>query len=91
VLQREVLIQNKLGLHARAAAKLARIATSFQSDIHLARAGKNEFVNAKSVLGILMIAARSGTRLQISASGTDEILAISAIEELITNRFGEQE
>ncbi|MBI3939737.1 MAG: HPr family phosphocarrier protein [Acidobacteria bacterium] len=91
MVQREVLIQNKLGLHARAAAKLARTASTFQSDIHLARLGRNEFVNGKSVLGILMIAARAGTRLRITASGSDETAAVAALEALINNRFGERE
>ena len=91
MLQCEVLIQNKLGLHARAAAKLVRIAATFQSEICLARVGKNEFVNAKSVLGILMISARLGTKLQITAIGEDEEAAIDAIGELINSRFGEIE
>ena len=91
MVQQEMLIQNKLGLHARAAAKLVRIATGFRSEIHLTRIGKNELVNAKSVLGILMIAARTGTRLQVTANGPDESAALQAIEELVNNRFGEAE
>jgi phosphocarrier protein len=91
MIQREILIQNRLGLHARAAAKLARIASSFRSDIRLARVGKNEFINGKSVLGILMMAAGSGTCLRVSADGADESAALAAIAKLVDNRFGEPE
>ena len=91
MVQREVLICNRLGLHARAAAKLARLASSFQSEILLGRPGRNEFINAKSILGILMMAAAAGTRLQVTVEGFDEIAAAGAIAELISNRFGEKE
>lgn len=91
MIQREVVIQNKLGLHARAAAKLAKIASTFQCDIKLARSGRNEFINGKSVLGILMMAAGIGTGLCVTADGRDESAAIAAIEELVNNRFGESE
>ena len=91
MIQRELVICNKLGLHARAAAKLAQTASSFQSDIRLARPGRNEFINAKSILGILMMAAAAGTRLHITIEGRDELAAVAAIEELIHSRFGETE
>ena len=91
MIQREVLIQNRLGLHARAAAKLAGIASSFRSDIRLARVGKNEFINGKSVLGILMMAAGAGTYLRVTADGTDESAALAAIAKLVDDRFGEPE
>lgn len=91
MIEREVVVRNKLGLHARAAAKLARIASTFQCDIKLARRGKNEFINGKSVLGILMMAAGPGTCLWVTADGTDESAAVCAIEELVNNRFGESE
>lgn len=91
MVQREILICNRLGLHARAAAKLARLASSFQSRIVLGRPGKNEHINAKSILGILMMAAAAGTRLRVTIEGHDETAAAGAIEELINNRFGERE
>ncbi len=89
MIQRKLVILNKLGLHARAAAKLAKIASSFQSDIRLARDGRNEFINGKSILGILMMAAGPGAALCVTADGMDESAAMSSIEELIQNRFGE--
>ncbi|MBI4456203.1 MAG: HPr family phosphocarrier protein [Acidobacteria bacterium] len=90
MVQRQVVICNKLGLHARAAAKLARIASTFQCNIRLARVGKNEFINGKSVLGILMMAAGVGTHLWVTAEGADEVAAVAAIEELVNSRFGER-
>ncbi|HEY3131296.1 MAG TPA: HPr family phosphocarrier protein [Acidobacteriota bacterium] len=89
MIQRQVVILNRLGLHARAAAKLAKIASSFQCEVKLARAGRNEFINGKSILGILMMAAGPGTSLCVTADGSDESAAMAALEELIQNRFGE--
>jgi phosphocarrier protein HPr len=91
MVQRELVICNKLGLHARAAAKLARLASSFQSEILLGRPGRNEFINAKSILGVLMMAAADGTPVTVTIEGRDEAAAAGAIEELINNRFGERE
>jgi len=87
--QRPVTIVNKLGLHARAAAKLVTTASSFDSNIDLAKNGQR--VNGKSIMGVMMLAASRGTELIIYVSGEDEIEAADAIEQLIADRFGEQE
>jgi phosphocarrier protein len=82
-------IVNKLGLHARAAAKLTHIASGFQSEIWLSRSGRR--VNAKSIMGVMMLAAGLGTTVQIEAQGGDAEQAISAITKLIADKFGEGE
>ena len=80
---------NKLGLHARAAAKLTHIATGFQSDIWLSRAGRR--VNAKSIMGVMMLAAGKGATVTIEAEGDDAQAALAALTKLIAERFGEGE
>ncbi len=85
--RREVCIVNKLGLHARAAAKLVTLASGFESEIHLLRGTKQ--VNGKSIMGVMMLAAGRGTSLEIIADGNDEEEAVSRIEDLIQRRFGE--
>jgi len=86
---RRVHIQNKLGLHARASAKLVSTASRYASEITLA---KDEVeVNAKSIMGIMMLAASKGTDLILGADGSDAEEAIDAIEQLINYRFGEEE
>jgi phosphocarrier protein len=85
----EAPIVNKLGLHARAAAKLTHIASGFQSDIWLSRAGRR--VNAKSIMGVMMLAAGKGSTVTIEAEGTDAQAAIAALTKLIAERFGEGE
>jgi len=86
---RRVHIQNKLGLHARASAKLVSTASRYASEITLA---KDEVeVNAKSIMGIMMLAASKGTDLILGADGSDAEEAIDAIEQLINDRFGEDE
>ena len=82
-------IVNKLGLHARAAAKLTQIAGAFRSEIWLSRSGRR--VNAKSIMGVMMLAAGQGTRVLVEAKGDDADAAIAAIEKLIAERFGESE
>jgi phosphocarrier protein HPr len=82
-------IVNKLGLHARAAAKLTHIATGFQSDIWLSRAGRR--VNAKSIMGVMMLAAGRGSTVTIEAQGADAQAALAALTQLIAERFGEGE
>jgi phosphocarrier protein len=84
-----IVIVNKLGLHARASAKLVSLATEFQSEIHLRRDGQE--VNAKSIMGIMMLAAAKGTELELCASGRDAERALKALSELIQNRFDEAE
>lgn len=87
--ERLVRIQNKLGLHARASAKLASEASSFSSDIMLSRGGVE--VNAKSIMGIMMLAASKGSELHLRAEGPDAEAALDSIEALINSRFGEGE
>jgi phosphocarrier protein len=82
-------IVNKLGLHARAAAKLTHIASGFQSDIWLSRAGRR--VNAKSIMGVMMLAAGKGSTVTIEANGDDADAALAALTKLIAERFGEGE
>jgi len=86
---KDIPIINKLGLHARAAAKLVHTAARFSSDIKL-RKGTEE-VDAKSILGILLLAAARGTTVTITAAGSDEIEALESIEKLILGRFDEVE
>lgn len=87
--ERPVTIINRLGLHARAAAKLVTTATGFNSNIELAKNGQK--VNAKSIMGVMMLAASRGTELVIIANGSDEVAAADKLEALIADRFGENE
>ena len=89
MISRDVEIKNKLGLHARAAAKLVHTAARFKSDIKI-RKGDEE-VDGKSILGILLLAAGKGTVVTIKADGEDECAAIDAIEKLIDEKFDEVE
>jgi phosphocarrier protein HPr len=89
MLQREVEIINKLGLHARASAKLTQTAGQFESGVWLTRNGKR--VNAKSIMGVMMLAAAKGSALQIETDGPDEQAAMQALTELIAGCFGEDE
>lgn len=86
--ERSVHICNKLGLHARASAKLVSTAGSFSSEIMLIK--ENMEVNAKSIMGIMMLAACKGTDLILKAEGDDAEEALEAIEQLVNNRFGEE-
>ncbi|HFD92476.1 MAG TPA: HPr family phosphocarrier protein [Gammaproteobacteria bacterium] len=89
MIRKEVTIVNKLGLHARAAARLVTLASEFRSDIQLIRGGRT--VNGKSIMGVMMLAAAQGSRVEIVARGPDENEAVSRIESLIQKRFGEEE
>ncbi len=80
-------INNKLGLHARASAKLTKLASSFACDIYLSRGGRR--VNAKSIMGVMMLAAGQGTEIELEAEGTDETQAADAITALVNDKFGE--
>ena len=82
-------IINRLGLHARAAAKLTHIASGFQSEIWLSRSGRR--VNAKSIMGVMMLAAGKGSTVKIEAEGADADAALAALTKLIADRFGEGE
>jgi len=87
--QTEAEIVNKLGLHARAAAKLTEVATGFAAEVWLSRNGRR--VNAKSIMGVMMLAAGKGSRVLIEAEGEDADAAIAALSALIAERFGEEE
>lgn len=87
--ERPVTIVNRLGLHARAAAKLVTTASSFTSNVELSKNGQT--VNGKSIMGVMMLAASRGTELILITNGEDEIVAADTLEALITDRFGENE
>ena len=89
MISRDVEIKNKLGLHARAAAKLVHCAARFKSDIKV-RKGDEE-VDGKSILGILLLAAGRGSFITIKADGSDERAALDAVENLIDSKFDEVE
>jgi len=89
VIEQQIEVVNKLGLHARAAARLVNEAAGFESDIKLIRDGHE--VDAKSIMGIMMLAASQGARLQIRVDGTDEQAAMDALIGLFESRFGEDE
>jgi phosphocarrier protein HPr len=89
MVEKDILIVNKLGLHARAAAKLVSLASIFKADIDLTRDGRT--VNGKSIMGVMMLAASKGTLLKVKATGSDENEAMRQIEELFANKFGEAE
>jgi len=82
-------IVNKLGMHARAAAKLTHTASGFQCEIWLSRSGRR--VNAKSIMGVMMLAAGQGTSVLIEAEGADAAAALQALVQLIADKFGEGE
>jgi phosphocarrier protein HPr len=84
-----VTISNKLGLHARASAKLTKLAGSFKSEVFMSRNGRR--VNAKSIMGVMMLAAGLGSEVEIETAGPDEQQAIDAIAALINDKFGEGE
>ena len=85
----EAAIVNRLGLHARAAAKLTHVASGFQSEIWLSRSGRR--VNAKTIMGVMMLAAGKGSTVKIDAEGPDAEAALAALTKLIADRFGEGE
>jgi phosphocarrier protein len=89
MLQQEVEIINKLGLHARASAKLTQTAGRFKSDVWLSRNGRR--VNAKSIMGVMMLAAAKGSTIVVETEGPDEEQALSALAKLVAERFGEDE
>ncbi|WP_119153912.1 HPr family phosphocarrier protein [Caldimonas tepidiphila] len=89
MIQRTIKISNKLGLHARASAKLTKLAGSFKSDVFMSRNGRR--VNAKSIMGVMMLAAGLGTEVEIEVSGPDEQPAMDALVALIDDKFGEGE
>jgi phosphocarrier protein HPr len=87
--QQEVEIINKLGMHARASAKLTQLAAKYQCEVSLARNGRK--VNAKSIMGVMMLAAGKGSRITLQTDGPDESEAMDALVALIGDCFGEGE
>ncbi|HWN41018.1 MAG TPA: HPr family phosphocarrier protein [Thermoanaerobaculia bacterium] len=88
MIERETEIVNRLGLHARAAAKLVHTAGAFQSRVMISKDGED--VDAKSILGVLLMAAGQGTKITIRCDGKDEEAAMKAVTDLIANRFDEE-
>jgi len=84
-----ITIINKLGLHARAAARFVQLASGFDCEINVSHNGKK--VSGKSIMGIMMLAAAKGTTIEITTAGADEVGALKQLEELILDRFGEDE
>ncbi len=82
-------INNKLGLHARASAKLTKLAGGFQCEVHMSRNGRR--INAKSIMGVMMLAAGLGTEVEIETDGADEQAAMTALVALIDAKFGEDQ
>ena len=89
MIEEKIVIQNKLGLHARAANKLVDVCCQFASEISLTF--NNERVDGKSIMSVMLLAAAKGSQLLVTASGSDEIIAMQTIKELINNRFDEDE
>ena len=87
--KRDIEIVNKLGLHARASAKLTQLATSFKCEVNLERNTRR--VNAKSIMGVMMLAAGKGATIVIETDGEDEAAAMDALVALINDKFGEGE
>jgi len=87
MIKRVATISNRLGLHARASAKLTKLAGGFSCDVHMSRNGRR--VNAKSIMGVMMLAAGLGSEVEIETEGADEQAAMDAIVALIDDKFGE--
>jgi phosphocarrier protein len=88
MISRDFTISNKLGLHARPSAQLTQTASRFTSDIHISRNGRR--VNAKSIMGVMMLAAGQGSTVTVDAQGEDAEAALQAIGQLIADGFGEE-
>lgn len=89
MIKKDVTIINKLGLHARAAAKLVSLASKFSCDVHVSKEGRQ--VNGKSIMGVMMLAASKNSTVTLIADGEDEHQAVEEMENLILERFGEEE
>ena len=90
MIRKTLRIKSALGLHARAAAKLVKLTSQFESDIKLSRTHVEEQVDAKSILGILLMAAAQGTEIEVMIDGKDEEVAMEAVVQLVNDRFGEE-
>jgi phosphocarrier protein len=88
MIKQAVTISNKLGLHARASAKLTKLAGGFRCEVHMSRNGRR--VNAKSIMGVMMLAAGMGSEVEVETDGEDEQAALTAIVALIESKFGEE-
>lgn len=86
--QRDVEIVNKLGLHARPSAKLTQLTSGFKSQVFMTRNGRR--INAKSIMGVMMLAAAKGSVITLETKGEDEVAAMDALVELISSGFGEE-
>jgi len=86
--QRDVEVVNKLGLHARPSARLTQLASSFKSQVFMSRNGRR--VNAKSIMGVMMLAAARGSTITLETEGEDEVEAIDTLADLIASGFGEE-
>jgi phosphocarrier protein len=89
MIKSSISISNKLGLHARASAKLTKLASTFRSDVFMSRNGRR--VNAKSIMGVMMLAAGLGSEVEIEIAGPDEQAAMDALIALVNDKFGEGE
>ena len=89
MLKRAIKVSNKLGLHARASAKLTQTASKFQSGVWISRNGRR--VNAKSIMGVMMLAAGLGSTIELETDGPDEEAAMTTLEALFNDKFGEGE
>jgi phosphocarrier protein len=89
VIERELAIRNRLGLHARAAAKFVQTASRFKSEVKIRKNG--EEVDGKSILGLLLLAASQGTAITVAVCGEDEEAAFAAVEGLVERKFDEDE
>ncbi len=89
MIKKTIRISNKLGLHARASAKLTKLASGFESQVFLSRSGRR--VNAKSIMGVMMLAAGIGSDVELEVDGDDESAAMNALTLLINEKFGEGE
>ena len=89
MIKKSITISNKLGLHARASAKLTQAASRFQSAVWIAKGARR--VNAKSIMGVMMLAAGIGSTVEIETDGADEADAMAALEKLFADKFGEGE
>ena len=87
MIKTQIVISNKLGLHARASAKLTKLAGGFRCDVFMSRNGRR--VNAKSIMGVMMLAAGIGSEVEIETDGPDEQVATDALIALINDKFGE--
>ena len=89
MLKQTLTIINRLGLHARAAAKLVKLASQFESEVLVKR--KQREVNGKSIMGVMLLAAARGTEIELSIDGADEAVAMASISDLVQSGFGEEE